>query len=482
KIVSTTNAPVYRVTARGAAGKDGVVRFSLPVVNTVRGPARVLLSVKGEKRGEAVLIDRLQTFDDLLTIETPHYRGTVSTMRRKAAVEFAFRLNPAAEKLFRGGYHRAKVVAPDGQTVVASTKRARFSGLRGSLSLDVPQDAAAGTYSVHVEVTSATDKKRHVASAPFKIAAPMETQVLADQDNVLLRGGKPWFPLGMYHAQPEFWQEVHDLGIDLQQSMNWLDGDFPRLAAMKQPLLYETKHRWPENFAIWTKRLSVEPYAAMWYIADEPRDDLVWRWEACHRAAAENDPDHPTFSVLLHPTSFAYQKGISDLLAVDVYPLGRDGSGDLFEIQRKIRLCRQAVNDEKPVLAVLQSFGFESTDKFRVMAYLAVVSGAKGILWYPWQEGEPAVGVNTNPALKAALRSLTGELKGLAPAVLSLSTEELSLADGKVPALLCGDKTTGVKLICVNPTNARVAAPAPKVKGLRLPATIEVPAYGVVVL
>ncbi len=480
RIASATNDQcVCRATAKGTVGKDKCLSFSIKARNEVRGPARVVLTLSRPKESEIVLIDRLQTFEELIEIELPRYRATVSAKRRRESVDFAFRLNPAKEKLMRGGFFSAKVIAPDGKSVVASTKRRRFSGTRAEMSLAIPLGAPAGKYTIHVDVTG-SDKRRHSKSASFTIAEPTPTQVVVDQDNTLLRGGKPWFPLGMYHASPKHWQEVHDAGFDLQQSMNWFDGDFPRLAEMGQKLLYETKHNYPENMAIWAKRLSTEPYACMTYVTDEPDDTLVWKWEACRRAVCEADPDHPTFAVLLHPTSFRYQRDIADILATDVYPLGRDGKGDMTKIEQRIRECRAACEDRKPVLAVLQSFGWETQDKFRAMAYLAIVSGAKGILWYCWEEGNPSVGLHTNPSLLECARGLLAEIRGLVPAILSGQTKELSLAQGRVRALLCGTKETGVKLICVNPTDEEaVVNDAPKASGA--PATFTLPPAGTAV-
>ena len=54
----------------------------------------------------------------------------------------------------------------------------------------------------------------------------------------------------------------------------------------------------------------------------------------------------------------------------------------------------------------------------------------------------------------------------------------LKFADGKVHAMLCGNTATGVKLICVNPTESDVPV-ANAMKGA--PASFTVPALGVVV-
>ena len=481
EIASATNAAqAVRAEAPLVTLPGGAIGFRLRAANAVRGPGRVRLVLRDRRDGSEIsLVDRNQAFDDLVEIETPHHWATVSTKRRAADVSFAFRLNPAGEKVVPGTW-RAWAKGPDGRVVASTPREERLAGWRTAFRLPVPADAPAGDYTVGVEVVSAQGGGRWTKTAPFRIVAPTPTQVLPDQDGVLLRGGAPWFPLGMYHADPPFWQEVRDTGFNLQQAMNWLDGDFPRLAAMGQPLLYETKHNSPENMAIWAKRYANEPFACMMYVTDEPDDTLVWKWEACRRAVHEADPDHPTFAVLAHPASFRYQRNIADLLAIDLYPIGRDGSGDMVEIERRIRACRAACGDERPVLAVLQSFGWEPQEKFRAMAYLSIVSGARGILWYCWQEGDPPNGLHTNPALQEFARGLLAEIRGLAPSFLSGRTKELSLCGGRVRALLCGTKETGVHLICVNPTDeAAVVNDAPKMPGV--PDSFALPPAGVAV-
>jgi hypothetical protein len=195
-------------------------------------------------------------------------------------------------------------------------------------------------------------------------------------------------------------------------------------------------------------------------------------------------PDHPTYTVLLYPASFHYQRNVAELLGIDTYPLNKEGQGDILSVANRIDMLRKATGDTKPVISVLQSFGFEPLDKFRVMAYLSVVHGAKGILWYCWQEGDPPNGVNTNDALKEEMRKVIAEIRDLAPAVLSGNTRMLMLADGKVHALLCGNKATGVKLICVNPTESDVQVSnvfRPGATPVKVPASFTVPAMGVAV-
>lgn len=494
EIVSATNsADKVGGAVRGSTVKDGVM-FKFQFSNTVRGRAHVRMFLKDVKAGtEVVLIDREQTFDDVVELEMPRYRNMVSTMRRRTDIQFGFRLNPTpADKLVTpankpvNSYWQAKVLDSTGRQVAGTPRPVPFCGTRSAFSLPVPRETPAGDYTLHFEIAGVGSAKRFIKEAKFKIVAPNETQVIIDQDNVLLRNGQPWFPLGMYHAQPQFWKEVHDLGIDLQQSMNWLDSSWPILGELKQPLLNENKHRWPENLASWARRFSKEPFACMTYVIDEPFDDLAWKWEACRKAIAEADPDHPTYSVLLYPASFKYQSEISDIIASDSYPINKDGFGDILDVPNRIDMMRKACGDNKPVFSVVQSFGHEPADKFRVMAYLSIVHGAKGILWYPWEEGEPAYGINTNEALKEELRKLILEIRALVPAILSGNAKQLMLSDGKIHAMACGNKATGLKLICVNPTGDTVDVNATKdlpaqirtaIKGM--PTTIKIPAMSV---
>ena len=438
-VTSADGSEKLEKTVKGVKSGKGV-KFSVASPNAVRGLATVRLSLKGEGE-EIVLIDRKQTFTDLITLKLPRYRKMVSTKRRKANIELGFEINPGKEKIDSARW-RAKVIDEKGNSVWST--KGRLTKGKSSVAFDakIPLKTPAGDYRLVVDVMDVWKSRPYSAEGIFKIVEPSPSQVMIDQDNTLLKNGDAWFPFGMYGGGPEMWPKIQELGIDLQHSMNWHNGSYPTLEPLNQGLLSENKHRWPENLGVWAKNLSDKPYTRMHYIVDEPQDECVWKWEACRKAMAENDPDHPTYTVLLYPASFRYQKDIADILAVDPYPISVSGQGNVREVSKRLDDIYGVLGNEKPIFSVLQAFGHESRVKFRQMAYLAVIHGAKGILWYMW--GDSSSGIGTNGELQDELSKIIKEFKAIMPAILSTSPCERTVsADGNVHRAVFGDKKTG---------------------------------------
>ncbi|MBO7166186.1 MAG: hypothetical protein J6V88_01510, partial [Kiritimatiellae bacterium] len=332
-ISSVDGTSVVKRVSKGVASGKGV-GFFIKGANTIRGEGTVRLTLNGDGE-EIVLIDRKQTFSDLITLKLPRYRKMVSTKRRKANIELGFEVNPGKEKIATARW-RAKVIDEKGKSIWSIMGRLIKGKRSVAFDAKIPIKTPAGDYRLVVEVAEMGKSKPHYAEGVFKIVEPTPSQVMIDQDNVLLKNGEAWFPFGMYGGHPDMWPKIKELGIDLQHSMNWHNGSYPTLEPLNQGLLSENKHRWPENLGNWAKGLSDKPYTRMHYIVDEPQDECVWKWEACRKAMAENDPHHPTYTVLLYPASFRYQKDIADILAVDPYPISVSGQGNVREVSKRL--------------------------------------------------------------------------------------------------------------------------------------------------
>ncbi len=90
------------------------------------------------------------------------------------------------------------------------------------------------------------------------------------------------------------------------------------------------------------------------------------------------------------------------------------------------------------------------------MVYLSLVHGAKGIVWYTWDDG-PNMGAKYHPALQATLRELCGEIRALAPLLLGGGQRQFTAAEGKVHGLVCGSPA-GRRLLVVNTAAEAVTA------------------------
>ena len=108
-------------------------------------------------------------------------------------------------------------------------------------------------------------------------------------------------------------------------------------------------------------------------------------------------------------------------LGPDIYPTFPTGL-----IERVGESMRKAVGDMggKPVIAVLQSFyppkepyRMPNRAELRCMAYLSVISGVTGIMWFSCDYN--GIMAENHPKAWAAIKELAGEIKQLAPALLA---------------------------------------------------------------
>ena len=476
------NAVPYVVDAEGKAGEGGVISFAIPYENEVRGRARVRLLLAEKGAGEsATLIDRPQDFPDFIEIKLPNYRGMVSTARREETVHLGVKLNPAKEDV-RNGVLTVNVVKPNGLKVPVVSKE-KMTGLEAPIELELPANAEPGVYRVDVKYKAVLTSKTYTNSASFKmLPVQANNQIVVDQDNVLLRDGKPWFPLGLYHVPPESFPKMADMGFDFCQLFGWWNGAMKNLKQYGICCAYEGG----EN-----ERIRDDPGFGWWYVADEPQDPYIPRIMKKTKWARENDPNHPTFYVTLSPSSYQYQfeKDFADIMAYDCYPIRVDKEtgepkGDHCAITNALDHLRAVVKGTKPVISVLGSWGHESEEQLRVMAYLAITHGANGIMWYCWDQqggGELHMGLCNSEKNQEIMKRLLAEIKPLRPQLTSLFRQPMFLADGKVSAILCGGDSKEIprKLICVNPTAEPVEV-TDKIAGFKTPFTIE--AMGVQVL
>ena len=454
----------------GRVVADGL-EFSFNFLNTVHGDGTLKVWLVGRNGEEAVIIDRKQTFDDVIVPLLPRYRSRVSTCRRRSEVQLGFRVNPAYVRE-QAETWTAWVLDASGRVWWQETGDLAVGETGKSFWADVSKSAPAGDYTLAVSVCGSFGEL--AGSGKFKIVAPTESQVMIDQNNVLLRGGKPWLPIGLYGCRATTendWSErIWKLGVDLQHILTGCHElpRFGKLGEMKQPALAELnpKLKTVENCADLARDLSQLACGGMICTEDEPTDPDIPHWEEVYKAMAEAAPDNPVYFATRYPTSARYQSGIADIMASSWY------SGDVTWTSFCIDVMREQMGDSKPVFAVINPSNVEYEAKFRVAAFLSLVHGAKGLLWYEW-------GTVKGYPIEGWFPRLVSDVRRLEPYLLSLRTKRLSLAGGTIHALDCGDYRTGRKLICVNPTDAPVTV-TEAVEGFATPFTV--PAMDMVTL
>ena len=423
--------------------------FKLDYVNPVRGAGIAKLTLKGPD-GDIVVFERRQTFAELLTLRKPEYRGLISEAHRGTKFLGAATINPGEEDL-KSAKLSARLVGPDGKAG-KFVPCGEFDGTnRVDFALDLPLGTPAGDYRLEAEVKNAKGQS-YAASIVVPVVATNAAQIVGDQDHVLLRAGKPWFPMGVYGmGNEDFDTALPEMGFDFLQQMNWLNSDFELATKHNASILWENKHKGDANFIIHAKKFRDTVGFGMHYITDEPMDELYYYFNRWSNLVRENDPNHPAFCVLLYQSSYAYQYDSFDVIGLDEYPINKEGAGDVTRVATRLDEYRRRAGDHKPIIMVLQSFGQETEELHRQMAYLAVIHGANGILWFAWRWDDG--GMSTSSQSRAGAAQVTKELKAIEAALTSTTRPVAEVTNGgKTHTAVVGDKSTGRYRITVDLT------------------------------
>jgi hypothetical protein len=125
----------------------------------------------------------------------------------------------------------------------------------------------------------------------------------------------------------------------------------------------------------------------------------------------------------------------------------------LTMVSDAVRSARHTVADRKPVWAVLQWYGYEggrfpTAEEMRCMAFLALTSEAKGIIWYSFYHG-----FKRDRAQWDDMQQIGRELRSCEDVVLAPKVEVACDADPPVHTLLKRGDDGRLHLMVVNPEN-----------------------------
>jgi hypothetical protein len=193
----------------------------------------------------------------------------------------------------------------------------------------------------------------------------------------------------------------------------------------------------PEDMAVITtlvERFKTHPALLGWVLCDSPRN-AVWRasLEVIYRAVAEIDPYHPCVALDDTPASLLKLQDCADILCWAFRP-GFDVSGGAREplttLARGLADIRAAIPASRPLWVSPQAFSLADREpsrakidrapnltESRAMTYLALMSGATGLLPDSWTEAAPRPSVRNT-----YLECLGPEVNLIAPAVLEGET------------------------------------------------------------
>ncbi|HEV8584334.1 MAG TPA: hypothetical protein VGT02_05140 [Methylomirabilota bacterium] len=452
--------PVVRGTADWAPFAQGGIGVA------ERGPYRVTVGAYGAPDGKAwfdavTLTERRKPALDVYLLY-PNFRGML------------FEDRPQVVRVAVGGAQGARVrlallqepggaVARERVVTAPATVELDAAGLPGTawlLRAELLDAAGAATsrYPDH-RIVRVTQKARE------------DLRHWVDERNVLHMDGKAAFVLGLYttggysttrstYAQGQdgwgvakmaeapinmlinyhlgrapipalmtYMDELSSRGIRYLQTVNFYYRDDPQYKEIDYPAAREGE----EALNRWVARtLSAHRGLAGFYTADERPADMVPRVFAQQRALAAAAPGTVTYVVLGDglERQAPLWRDAADVLGLDPYPVLRPsgrGSNDLAMAGEWTRIGQDAVKGARPLWMVIQYFpltgaaGWPSGADIKTMSWMAIVEGARGLLY--WSYGEKGLAWIKDPREREAkwgeLVRVTKEIKALEPVLLA---------------------------------------------------------------
>ncbi len=280
-----------------------------------------------------------------------------------------------------------------------------------------------GKHHIEIKVFSKENKLITKKTLNIQKLKPNLSEVKIDDKNNIIANGKPTFLLGCWLPK---WQY-----LIIPRAKRWGLNSVVIWQADKIPLenIVGLMERYKmfyllDNFSVKSAPIKIaqkikEKYSNRKHLigyltADEPeyhgKPTSPERMKKIYQAFKLTDPYHPV--ILNHHAPSAYKRYLdsSDIVSYDPYPIP---DTPISIVANYIDLCRKVTSDQKPILLTEQLFAwngkrFPTMEEFRCMAYLAIIHGAKGVIYFASIE-------DTLPILGTTFT----ELKKLAPILTS---------------------------------------------------------------
>ena len=423
---------------------------TIPFDIAERGDLCVTLEVgkAGEKR--VTILDRAVTIKDLLNVSGPRYRGFAveSDLKKRDGKIFpVVELNPHHERL-KDLTLTVRVEDAQGKALgKADIKKVEKTRFLAPVATGAPKP---GDYTIVCELYE-KGKRIETKTAPLTVLTDADCPVYINDDMNLVVDGNAFFTLGIYHVNPDDMALAAGLGFNTVQMWSWFaDKAFTEPAKHGMKVLYEQNHR--GGGGEWVGKTAAEladkfPNALLWYGLDEPSAVMFNAAKKLNDTYHAWDKRHPTFTVSCTPALFAPQTAFGDIFAVDPYPVP---NRPITMVSDWMDAAWAATGGDRPVFCVPQCFGTETPETLRAMSYLAVTHEARGIIWYPWDDGGKS-GLKHHPALHPAMKQIVSEMKALSPALLNKEgRRQFKSADGKIHGLYCQESPKRRYMVLVN--------------------------------
>ena len=266
-----------------------------------------------------------------------------------------------------------------------------------------------------------------------------------DAQGTLLIDDEPFFPFGFYCVRQDsleilgdngfncvfgggeaFLDEALQRGIRVIASMSWDPREIPDSASLRRQ----------------------HPAFIGYGILEEPSNTPKTMHDMMLSAAVirKCDPDKPRYVLPNNPAVFGTVAGIGEFIIADPYCVRRPDS-PVTMVGDHVRALRE-LHPGKPVWTLLQAhrsgdhLTIPSPAQLRAMNYLAIVEGARGVLWFAFDDDHNqgisflhyADGRFEQPSWDT-LRELAAEMKDVIPGIVQPADPNLIAACGPEPTV-----------------------------------------------
>jgi hypothetical protein len=301
-------------------------------------------------------------------------------------------------------------------------------------------------------------------------------------EGTILVNGEPFFPVEMYHTVEGDYPYIAELGFNgvgtgwrntAEELIKQLDSCKASGLVSNMGLTdpgYGDRLGKRENVKARVEGTKHHPAILMYHLLDEPAVSYYPTLEKGYNYVKELDPNRLQFCTL--PNFLGYPDSTMDaaaatrdIIAPDVYPFD---CYPVTAVAEGVKMCAEAAKRagwNKTVLYVgpcfewLPVYRMPTPDELRLVAYLSVISGAKGLSWYSYREPgleEKGTGYGLHIPAASRIRSvfklLNSEISCIYPAVCAPTPKEQFAAssEGRMDVVLKEGKDA-YYLLAANP-------------------------------
>ena len=365
---------------------------------------------------------------------------------KRACVTISLSLEPSR---LRGAEVEARLIRQGSPQPVAQKKLRTHFTEPSRIDFDLSRQPN-GTYVVEAAVTVGNAELASAVSRP--IPYDPEPEVGFTRDGFLQVDGKPYFPVGIYTIQSKTGdhdaclKEAREAGFNTTVYYAWGLSDVTPLldAAARHGIkafVYPTSpydvrggKATPESITKDVQARMKHPALLGWYLVDEPEGigkSNVTIVRDLYQTVKLTDTRHPCSLVIMSPRAAANYGACADVVWIDPYPVP---NRPVTYVSDCVGGAVRAVEKGKPVWAVPQAFDWNvwhtgkvdkvfrpTPEEERCMTYLAIVHGAKGIIY--WAHTASRYYIHNYPGHWEAVKKLAGELRDLSPVLLTVDSK-----------------------------------------------------------